>query len=1273
MKQKRLGFAAAALAVCVALLSNTVFAEIPWDGYVEDDSGVVIVDMDNYGTIMRGGAEPSQKYVKTAKYSACWKNQAQNVTLSFPVVRDWSAYSTMEFWMYSAKKTNSSFIMCVMCDPTSSGEISYYSYTGVVNWEGWQKFSLPLLGDSLVKNRDADYTAVNSLEFNSAGWGLVPNSETELYIDSVVLKKETEGLDVNMFPVESRELADSIMEQTVAVYDGCKMAYRGGEQIPLNAKDEQAVCRYENGDWFVPTSLFETFEGVSAAKNGSAVTVTRGDKSVVFTEGAAEYRVAGATKTLAAPLGKDGYLPFIAVCEAIGLNCFTDGKLAVAGTAQNLEEMKKDPTAAEYIKYCATYQKVDPKSITAEDFAQFRKKWVAYRVGDENNDLSNEQVKAKLQAIEQSGNASWNALKENGYDGKRNPWTGQEVTSEQQMNAMYGELHAMAMAYAAPGCALYHDKALEKDILTALEWLNQNYFGDSEIAGTGWAKIRSGNWWYWEIGAPKDLVEVLMYMQDVVSKKDAKKYLRIVDYMVPNVRATGANRIDWTQIVLGASALEEDAERLIRARDSLDFTFVYATPGQGEAGEGFYRDGTYLFHWQFPLNGSYGEVHFKGVLPLLALLEDTKFAVTNPNRYNIIQMYYDTIQPFVYDGVVMEMMTGRAATRSGSSQAAAASLVRSALNLMNFADETDRQLLGSYIKRQMKNETLSKSLRSELKLGELSQLETLLNDDTIAPLESYQIGRVLGRGDRAVFQRDDYAFGIAMSSSRIFNYEAMNDENKKGWYTGDGMVYYYNNDPSQYDGIYWSSVNPYRLPGTTVDTQERAAINSDVYLAYLSSKDFVGGVTDGKYGAAAMWLESFHSDEDREYNGVVLPKHDCSLEAKKSWFAFDDELVALGADIHSQDDVHALTIVDNRKSRDTQMLENNSSEVYEIVGVTASDEPQEENPKDAAIDGDLSTRWSAEGDQWLQLDLGEVKTVGYAELAFANGDARTASFDLLVSADGENWKKVYSGESSGKTLQMEAYPLKNEQARYVRVLGHGNSSNRWNSITEVNVHAAVANGNTSFESVYSGTETVTVDGAKKDVGKEETTYSNISWAHLSDTCGYYFPQTETVQMAKTPGNPSFFEMWIDHGEKPQDEKYAYVLLPGRTAEQTAAYAANADVEILSNTAKLQAVRENKCGITQMVFWEAGTCGEVTVNVPLIVQVRKENDNLFVSVADPTHKLSSATVTLTGGYGLVSGDDAIAVQSGANATTLTADLSGAAGASFTVCLSKNARN
>lgn len=182
MKQKKLRLAAVAVAVCMALLSNTALAAVPWDGYIGDESSVVAVDMNNYGTILKGGAIPSGKYVKTAKYSAYWGNQVQNTALSFPVLRDWTPYSTLEFWAYAPKKTHSSFMIVLMCDPTPSGQISYYSYTASVNWEGWQKFSLPLLSDSFASNRGADYAAVNTLDFYSTGWSLVPNPETELYI-----------------------------------------------------------------------------------------------------------------------------------------------------------------------------------------------------------------------------------------------------------------------------------------------------------------------------------------------------------------------------------------------------------------------------------------------------------------------------------------------------------------------------------------------------------------------------------------------------------------------------------------------------------------------------------------------------------------------------------------------------------------------------------------------------------------------------------------------------------------------------------------------------------------------------------------------------------------------------------------------------------------------------------------------------------------------------------------------------------------------------------
>ena len=55
-----------------------------------------------------------------------------------------------------------------------------------------------------------------------------------------------------------------------------------------------------------------------------------------------------------------------------------------------------------------------------------------------------------------------------------------------------------------------------------------------------------------------------------------------------------------------------------------------------------------------------------------------------------------------------------------------------------------------------------------------------------------------------------FGFGLSLFSSRTLNYEHMNKENKRGWYTSDGMFYLYNGDLSHYSDGYWPTVNPIR-------------------------------------------------------------------------------------------------------------------------------------------------------------------------------------------------------------------------------------------------------------------------------------------------------------------------------------------------------------------------------------------------------------------------------------------------------------------------------
>lgn len=125
--------------------------------------------------------------------------------------------------------------------------------------------------------------------------------------------------------------------------------------------------------------------------------------------------------------------------------------------------------------------------------------------------------------------------------------------------------------------------------------------------------------------------------------------------------------------------------------------------------------------------------------------------------------------------------------------------------------------------------------------------------------------------------------------------------------------------------------------------------------------------------------------------------------------------------------------------------------VYEIKGVSASAEPQPENAIANAADGNLSTRWSAEGEQWIEVDLGSVMPVDSAMIAFYSGTTRNTNFDISLSSDGQNYRTVFEGASSGKTDDFESFDFDRTEARYIRINGKGNSINKWNSISEIKV------------------------------------------------------------------------------------------------------------------------------------------------------------------------------------------------------------------------------
>lgn len=94
-----------------------------------------------------------------------------------------------------------------------------------------------------------------------------------------------------------------------------------------------------------------------------------------------------------------------------------------------------------------------------------------------------------------------------------------------------------------------------------------------------------------------------------------------------------------------------------------------------------------------------------------------------------------------------------------------------------------------------------------------------------------------------------------------------------------------------------------------------------------------------------------------------------------------------------------------------------------------------------AVDGDMSTRWSAAGPNWITLDLGSIQKVSGVAIAMWKGNERTYPFSIEVSLDGETWETaVPKTQNSMTTDQAEEYMFnKMMEARYVRYSGDGDT------------------------------------------------------------------------------------------------------------------------------------------------------------------------------------------------------------------------------------------
>ncbi|MBO9201703.1 MULTISPECIES: PQQ-dependent sugar dehydrogenase [Niastella] len=158
------------------------------------------------------------------------------------------------------------------------------------------------------------------------------------------------------------------------------------------------------------------------------------------------------------------------------------------------------------------------------------------------------------------------------------------------------------------------------------------------------------------------------------------------------------------------------------------------------------------------------------------------------------------------------------------------------------------------------------------------------------------------------------------------------------------------------------------------------------------------------------------------------------------------------------------------------------------------------------LDNNLSTRWSASGDgQWIQFCLNNTTTFTGVQIAFYQGNTRTSTFDILTGIDGSSWTTAASGlVSSGTSLNLQTFTITPRTAKYVRIVGHGNSVNAWNSYTEVKIQT-----NTGGNRTITGTpaEPAIANLAKVTLGSYPNPFSG------SSTITFSLPAAGHIQLA----------------------------------------------------------------------------------------------------------------------------------------------------------------
>lgn len=469
---------------------------------------------------------------------------------------------------------------------------------------------------------------------------------------------------------------------------------------------------------------------------------------------------------------------------------------------------------------------------------------------------------------------------------------------------LYGDILSLSKVYKTKGTIYYDDEKILELIKNSLILFEKEYYNIDCREHT--------NWWQWEIGIPLILNNIFVLLYEELPREIILKNLETSRYFQPDARysgnnpvaihpsgnplrlSSGGNRTDTVKISFFRGIILGDEEEIKKSLEALEGVWKYKDDDIDGDNDGFYRDGSFIQHGSIPYAGGYGEVLLTGLGEIFYNIKDTKFSKYIKGLDNLYDILFNSFEPFFYNGRFTDMLSGRGITRENNSDRVIGHRILNDILLISgaFVGE-QREKIEKFVKRELERYGREKYLAEEKTPFMYQLLKELL--ETEKKVEYRNSIKITNRMNRVMKREEEFAIGIAMHSYNVGNYEAMNGENQRGWYTGDGAYYLYDKDIDGYDE-YWKKVDMYFIPGTTEIKENMEGVDAqrNSETKFIESRK-VGGVSLENTGIAIMDFLNWNE----------------KLKSRKIWFFLQGKIVFIEDKIESDKEVY--TTLFNKK------------------------------------------------------------------------------------------------------------------------------------------------------------------------------------------------------------------------------------------------------------------------------------------------------------------------------------------------------------------------